>query len=152
MKEERMSILKMLDEGKITADEAVKLIDAVNSGAAAKANDMFSSVKDSVTKFAKDAEPVVKSAATKVAEKSIIIGGNVKKKLEEKINESKYKDKVYKFKGKADDIIDDISDDIQDIFEVNGDDDNKKSEAADNNEPEKTATADTENTATDENN
>ncbi len=57
MKEEKMAILKMVEDGKITADDAVKLMSAMNSGSA------FSDVKEKLSSLTKDAKPVVKKAA-----------------------------------------------------------------------------------------
>lgn len=113
-----MMILKMIENGKITADEGVKLIDAVNS--AGKASDMIHSVKKRVKKMAKDAEPKVKAAAETIVEKSAEFGSAVKKK----INESKIKEK-------AEDVVDDIEDFFDDecsevIEEYNDDAENKE--------------------------
>lgn len=121
MREERMAILKMIENGKITADEGVKLLNAINSGT--KKSDVISDVKNRVTKFAKGAEPKVKAVAGKVADKSMEIGAGVKKKVEEKIAESKHKDKIYEAKEKAEEVIEDIVDDVKDIFEDDIEDD-----------------------------
>lgn len=111
MKEETMMILKMIDSGKITADDAVKLINAIKPDEKST-TDKIDSVKKKVTKLAKDAEPKVKAAANVIAEKSVELGNTLKKKVEKKISESKAKDIV-------DDIIDvdDDSEDADDFFD-----------------------------------
>lgn len=113
MKEQTMMILKMIESGKITADEGVKLINAVSGtgkSSESKSSDVIGQVKKKVTnkvsKIAKEAEPKVKAAASAIAEKS----GEIKKKVEGKINEAKMKER-------AEDIIDDIEDVIDDITE-----------------------------------
>lgn len=113
MKEERMMILKMIESGKITADEAVKLLGALSSSG--KASEMLGTVKKKVSKLAKDAEPVVKAAA----EKGMVIGSNVKKKVEKKINESKIKEKLDEsgVTDKVNDVIDDVKDNIEDAVD-----------------------------------
>lgn len=117
MREERMMILRLLEEGKVNAEEAVHLLETVNNAYKGRASEVFDTVKEKVTKFAKDAEPKVKSAAGKVMDKSVEIGNTVKKKVDDKINESKYKDKIYDAKEKAEDIIDDVVDEVKDLFE-----------------------------------
>ena len=57
MKEEKMTILKMVEDGKITADEAVKLMKAMGGG------DRLSAVKEKVTVLSQNARPIVKKAA-----------------------------------------------------------------------------------------
>lgn len=114
MKEERMAILKMLEEGKITADEAVKLIVAINgSSSANKANDIFNTVKKKVSKIAKDAEPKVKAAADMAAE----IGANVKQKVDSKIAESKYKNQFNDIKVKTADYANEAKEKAEDFAE-----------------------------------
>lgn len=115
MKDETMMILKMIESGKITADDAVKLINALKSDGKST-TDKIDSVKKKVTKFAKEAEPKVKAAANVIVEKSTELGSNFKKKVEEKINESKIKEK-------AEDIIDDVIDVDDDDFFDEGEND-----------------------------
>ena len=47
MKEERMMILAMLEEGKITSEEAIKLIDALEEGIIFKELENDEKIKDS---------------------------------------------------------------------------------------------------------
>lgn len=115
MKDETMMILKMIESGKITADDAVKLINALKSDGKST-TEKIDSVKKKVTKFAKEAEPKVKAAANVIVEKSTELGSNFKKKVEEKINESKIKEK-------AEDIIDDVIDVDDDDFFDEGEND-----------------------------
>lgn len=76
MKEERMFILNMLNEGKITADDACKLLAALkkdekisSAEIGEKVNKYAKTVKDKVVKIAKDAEPKVKKYADVVNDK-----------------------------------------------------------------------------------
>ncbi len=115
MKEETMMILKMIESGKLTADDAVKVINALKSDGKST-SDTIDLVRKKVTKFAKEAEPKVKAAANVIVEKSAEIGTNFKKKVEEKINESKLKEK-------AEDIIDDVVDTDDDDFFDDGEND-----------------------------
>lgn len=75
MKEERMFILTMLNEGKINSDEACRLLAALKpekntpSEIGEKVNKYAKTVKNKVTKIAKDAEPTVKKCADAVGEK-----------------------------------------------------------------------------------
>ncbi len=57
MQEEKMTILKMVDDGKITADDAVKLLKAMGG------SDRLSAVKEKVTALSQNARPIVKKAA-----------------------------------------------------------------------------------------
>ncbi len=82
MKEERMAILKMVEEGKISTDDAVKLLDSIaaqkkSSGfdekinKAARSMDCFAKeVKEKVSEAAKDFEPKVKNTAKIIVEKT----------------------------------------------------------------------------------
>lgn len=87
MKEERLMILKMIEDGKINADDGVKLLNALNGegqnfkkaeleeklSKAAKTVDAFAKdVKVKVEAFAKDAEPKVKEASQVVLEKTAV--------------------------------------------------------------------------------
>ncbi len=90
MKEERMFILNMLNEGKITSDDACKLLAALKTsdgGSSSSASDLGDKVgkyakdiKDKVSKMAKDAEPTVKKYADVVSDKIDDIRENFKAK------------------------------------------------------------------------
>lgn len=97
MKKERMTILKMVSEGKITVDEAVKLIDSIKSSKTIDAGDVFETVKEKVTDFVEEAKPVVKKCATKAKEMG-----------EDVCNMGKAKVEKYKAKAKDSDIIDEV--------------------------------------------
>jgi transcriptional regulator len=87
MKDERMMILQMVSDGKITTDDGVKLLKALNKSAdteekVAKAAKQF---KSKVSDIAKDAEPKVKKVAhelkVKSGEMADEIGGRLKARL-----------------------------------------------------------------------
>lgn len=115
MKDERMLILKMVESGKVSVDDAVKLLNAINN--AGKTGDMMDSVKKKVSSFAKTAEPKVRA----VAEKGMEIGSGIKKKVEDKINESKVKEKVT---DAADEVVEEVKEffDDEDVVEENDED------------------------------
>ncbi|MCD8238531.1 MAG: hypothetical protein LUC92_04240 [Clostridiales bacterium] len=96
MKEERMFILNMLNEGKITADDACKLLAALKTsdGSSAASSDIGDKVgkyakdiKDKVSKMAKDAEPTVKKYADVVSDKIDDIRESFKSKNASKVND-----------------------------------------------------------------
>ncbi len=85
MKEERMLILNMLNDGKITADEAVALLNAITATETGGKIDNFAhGVKAKAVGFAEKAEPKVKKAAAGIKNKSAEVIGNIKDKLKEK--------------------------------------------------------------------
>lgn len=73
--EERMKILKLLEEGKITAEEAVKLLEAVKEGEPIhkiiirEAGETISSAITSVADILKNVSSIVAKEAEKIAEK-----------------------------------------------------------------------------------
>lgn len=99
MQEERMHVLKMVDEGKVTADEAMKLLQVLG-GSAANSN-----FEEKFNKFAKDskeffkdagnkinhmyakAEPKIKGAARTVVSKTADLADNISQSLNEKIKD-----------------------------------------------------------------
>ncbi len=87
MKEERMLILNMLNDGKITADEAVSLLNALPSEGCSF-DDFARSVKTKVEGFAEKAEPKVKKAAQDIRDRSVEAFDNIKDKIKEKRAES----------------------------------------------------------------
>lgn len=88
MKEERMFILNMLNDGKLSADEACKLLAAlkdfpgegVSAEIGEKVNKCAGAVKEKVKKIAKEAEPAVKKYADKVSDKIDDIKTGIKNK------------------------------------------------------------------------
>ncbi len=131
MKEERVMILKMIEEGKISADDGVKLLNALKGengsfkkkdfeekfSKAAKSLDAFAKdFKGKVEEFAKDAEPKVKEASQVVWEKTASAFDDLSKTIK---NIFETKDEK---KNKNDDIIDDEKDinksDEADDFEI----------------------------------
>ena len=98
MQEERMQVLKMVDEEKITVDEATKLLEslrATNDGGKQFeekfkefANDMKEFAKDVTCKIneaTKKAEPKVKEFAKTVVSKTAEVADNISQSLNEKI-------------------------------------------------------------------
>ena len=100
MQEERMQVLKMVDEGKITVDEATKLFDALKltGGAANQQNfeekfnnftketkEFFKEVGCKINELYKKAEPKIKEVGTNVVAKTADIADNISKSLNEKV-------------------------------------------------------------------
>ena len=97
MQEERMQVLKMVDEGKITVDEATKLLEGLRATGGDKqfeekfqafASDMKEFCKDVACKIneaTKKAEPKVKEFAKNVASKTAEVADNISLSLNEKI-------------------------------------------------------------------
>lgn len=106
MKEERMFILKMVQEGKITADEAVKLLDSISTNHSK--TDTMQQVKDKAADIIEDAKPVVKKYANKATE----VLNNIVDAFKEGIDNFNNKPKKSDF---TDDIIDDVKDHFDDL-------------------------------------
>jgi len=97
MQEERMAVLKMVDEGKITVDEATKLLEGLRVTGDGRqfeekfkefAGDMREFCKDAVCKIneaTKKAEPKVKEFAKNVVSKTAEVADNISQSLNEKI-------------------------------------------------------------------
>jgi polyhydroxyalkanoate synthesis regulator phasin len=80
MKELIMMIIKMIDEGKITADQGVELIKAVRSTGIYNREasaEMKNKVKTHVKKVIDEAEPKVKAATHKIVKKSGEVAENI---------------------------------------------------------------------------
>ncbi len=97
MKKERMAILKMINDGKITVDEAVKLMESMKENKAINPSDIISGVKDKVCDIVDEAKPVVKKCANKAME----VGNDV-------YNMGKAKVEEYKSKAKNKDFVEDV--------------------------------------------
>ena len=106
MKEERMFILKMVQEGKITADEAVKLLDSISSNHSK--SDTIRQVRDKANGMLEDAKPVVK----KYANKATRVLNDVVDAFKEGVDNFNNKPKKSDF---TDDVIDDVSDHFDDL-------------------------------------
>ncbi len=76
MKKETMAVLKMVEEGKISADEACKLIETLSAGST------LSAVKEGVYAVVDSAKPVVKKAADTVKNVSIELTDGAKKSVD----------------------------------------------------------------------
>ena len=111
MKEERIFILTMVNEGKITAAEGVELLNALAASESSIDIDGFvNGVKGKTADFADKAKPKVKKAARDIRDKSVEVFGNIKDKINDKFGASESaaaKDE--------DDIIDDESGEYVDI-------------------------------------
>lgn len=108
MKEERMMVLKMIQDGTITADEAAKLLETLgekSKGIDSKefeknVEDKFAKTTESIESFAKDIgnkleeayksiEPKVKKISKSVIEKTAGVVENASKALNEKLHDPK---------------------------------------------------------------
>ncbi len=115
MKKERMTILKMVNDGKITVDEAVKLMETIKDTKSIDAGDVIETVRERVCEIVEDAKPVVKKYADKAKE----IGEDVYSKGKIKMQEYKAKAKNADF---VDEVIIDSSEDIIDEVKEAADD------------------------------
>ena len=84
MREERMFILNMLSDGKITADEAVNLLNALNTPESRSFDEFARGIKGKAAVFAEKAEPKVKKAAQGIKDVSVEVFGGIKEKMMEK--------------------------------------------------------------------
>lgn len=84
MKEERMFILNMINEGKIKAQEGEALLKAL--ACCCGNNETIGNVKNKVMEFAKEKEPKVKQLVQGLAEKSADVMECVSKGIKEHIN------------------------------------------------------------------
>ena len=98
MQEERMQVLKMVDEGKISVDEATKLLDALRITGGVQSNfedkfnafakdtkEFFKDVGNKINEMYKDAEPKIKEATKTVVSKTANLADNISQSLNEKI-------------------------------------------------------------------
>jgi len=99
MQEERMIVLKMVDEGKITVDEATKLLEGLRgtgSDVGRQFEEKFKDFSADMKEFAKDvtckindmtkkAEPKVKEFAKNVVSKTAEVADNISQSLNEKV-------------------------------------------------------------------
>ena len=97
MQEERMQVLKMVDEGKITVDEATKLLETLKGGDSGKqfeekfkafSQDMKEFCKDvtcKINEMTKKAEPKIKEFTKNVVSKTADIADNISQSLNEKV-------------------------------------------------------------------
>lgn len=126
MKEERLTILKMVEEGKISADDAVKLMNSL-SGAGSKKCDIedkfnkagqnFDSfakdIKSKVETFAKDAEPKMKHTAQSILARTSEVMEELGKGLREFVDNNmsdNNQDGQNNQQDKKDDVVDDVFD------------------------------------------
>jgi len=107
MKEERLAILKLIDEGKISASEGVKLLNALRDdipkrefeiedgiNKVTSAMDSFAKdIKEKFCDFTKDAEPRMKKASQSIIEKTSEIFGEISKNLKDMLNNDDEDDK-----------------------------------------------------------
>lgn len=91
MKEERLMILRMIDEGKISADDGVKLLKALSKSGDTeeKISKAAKQIKDKVTDIAKEAEPKVKKAAQDLKVKGGEVANEIGEKIKSKMNKTK---------------------------------------------------------------
>ena len=113
MKEERMFILKMVQDGKITADEAVKLLESISPSHSK--SDTIRQVKEKANDIIEDAKPVVK----KYANKATRVLNDVVDAFKEGVDNFNNKPKKSDFTDDLDDdfVVYDGSDDEQDMID-----------------------------------
>lgn len=115
MKEERLLVLNMLNEGKINTEEACKLLEALGSSAQSgefgeKVSKYADSFKKKAVKLAKNAEPTVKKYAEAVGEKFEDIKSGIKNKTKsDDIDEENIVVDETETDGEAEDNSDDDS-------------------------------------------
>lgn len=94
MQNERMKVLQMLEDGVVTADEATKLLEALQSTGETRsqfqdfAHDMKRFAKEvtcKINELAKKAEPKVKEFTKTVVAKTADIADNISQSLNEKV-------------------------------------------------------------------
>ena len=86
--QERIMVLKMVEEGKITVDEAVKLIKAMGncSDTGEKIKKAAKDMKGKISEMAKEAEPKVKMATKTVVSKTGEVVDELSKNIKDIIN------------------------------------------------------------------
>lgn len=99
MKEERLMILKMVEDGKISADDAVKLMNSLNSTDGLKECDVeeklrrvarnmdsfTKDLRDKISSMAKDVEPKFRSTTKAVIEKTSEVVDEFAKNLKDAV-------------------------------------------------------------------
>jgi len=99
MQEERMQVLKMIEDGKITVDEATKLLDALKTSSheyspgfeekfnkfSAESKEFFKEMGVKIGEMCEKARPKIESATKTVAAKTADIADNIAQSLNEKI-------------------------------------------------------------------
>jgi len=98
MQEERMQVLKMVDEGKISVDEATKLLDALRVSGGQQVNleekfnafakdtkEFFKDVRNKINVMYKEAEPKIKEATKTVVAKTANFADSISQNLNEKV-------------------------------------------------------------------
>lgn len=103
MKEERLLILKMIEDGKINVDDGIKLLNAIKLGKSFKRSEMedklskavktvdafAKDVKLKVEDFTKDAEPKVKEAGKFVLDKTSVAFDEIGKAIKSAMDSGK---------------------------------------------------------------
>lgn len=86
--QERIMVLKMVEEGKINVDEAVKLIKAMSNGSdtGEKIKKAAKDMKGKISEMAKDAEPKVKKVTKVVVSKTGEVVDELGKNIKDIIN------------------------------------------------------------------
>jgi gas vesicle protein len=100
MQEERLQVLKMVEDGKITVDESIKLLEALKGGPsgpgleekfnnfAKETKEFFKDVGKKVNEMYKGAEPKIKEATKKVAAKTAEVADSISQSINEKIKKA----------------------------------------------------------------
>lgn len=132
MKEERLMILEMVKEGKISADEAAKLLKTVSNEASNEEKvleDKFEAFYSNVDSFAKDlkrraenayhkAEPKIKVATKKTLEKTVDLMQDVSEKLKGTVNklEDELEEMVENTSEKVEEVIENVTDEVEEMI------------------------------------
>ena len=100
MTNERLQVLKMVEDGKITVDEATKLLESLQatcfdsasfeekfSSFAANANEFFKEAGCKLSAAFKEAEPKVKEITKTVVAKTASLADNISQSLHDKIKD-----------------------------------------------------------------
>lgn len=90
MKEERMFILNMVSDGKVTAQEGELLLKAL--GASGNCVEKMDGIRTKVMDFAKENEPRMRQMAHTIAEKSADVMDSVSRSIKEKVGSDENKD------------------------------------------------------------
>lgn len=106
MQSERLQVLKMVEEGKITVDEATKLIETLSNTTEGSTHinfeEKFNNFSQNMQDFAKDvsckvneiyksAEPKIKEFTKSVVSKTADLADNISMSLHEKIKDMEWK-------------------------------------------------------------
>lgn len=123
MKEERLKILQMIEDGKITAAEGVELLSVLKGSesakekfdkAAKKTGEFVCNAKEKVCGFAKEKEPAVKEAVENIAEIAGEIADGVGKTIKNFVDGND----IVKNEEENDDDVEEEKEDEENIIDI----------------------------------